>query len=69
MSACVHSLVSLTCSHGSALHVCLRMLMHSVSDMLSFSQDAMNVRVVMVAPDVGLREFTFDGVLSGERGV
>jgi len=45
------------------------MLMHSVSDMLSFSQDAMNVRVVMVAPDVGLREFTFDGVLSGERGV
>eukprot|EP01035_Chromulina_nebulosa_P005843 gene5843-7915_t len=26
--------------------------------------DAMNGRVVMVAPDVGLREFTFDGVLS-----
>ena len=27
----------------------------------------MNGRVVMVAPDVGLREFTFDGVLSGEN--
>ena len=25
----------------------------------------MNGRVVMMAPDVGLREFTFDGVLSG----
>ena len=45
------------------------MLIHSVavSSLVCFSQDAMNGRVVMVAPDVGLREFTFDGVLSGEN--